>query len=469
MGKAVQPSRNLEREIGEIVWLVDSEHLYDTTNIELKIQPDRLCEIDRKKQQCRDIGSGLGNFMGEDANPGTAKPQGNATGAPQPASQSGVATDRAAKSDAPNGESTRNQDQKPPATPQRRSIFIVAAIVALGILGFLGWLLFIGGDTAETHIELMGNIDVRQVNLAFKVDGRIDSLAVDEGDSVKTNDIIAMLDKHYFNDELRVLRAKRDNLAASVAKLEHGSRPQEIAQARAQTADRESALVKAKEDFHRAEGLVEKGGVSRQDFDRYHFALDSAQAQFNSAKESQRLVEIGPRQEDIDFAKALLNEQDATIAQSERRLGDADLVAPNDGIILTRARERGAIVQPGETVFALTLNSPVWARTYVNERDLGLIAPNLPVNVVTDSAPERPYFGNIGFISPTAEFTPKAVETRELRTDLVYRLRVVVDNPDGGLRQGMPVTIRVQLSQPRRRTFWEQVHYRVRSRLHMSH
>ena len=310
-------------------------------------------------------------------------------------------------------------------------------------------------DTEETHLELMGNIDVRQVNLAFKVEGRIETLAVDEGDAAKAGDVIATLDKRYFNDDLRVLRAKRDNLAASVAKLEHGSRPQEIAQAQAQSADKEAALIKAREDYHRARSLVDKGGVSRQEFDRYQSTLESAEAQYKAALESQRLVEIGPRQEDIDVARAFLAEQDATIAQSERRLADADLVAPNDGVILTRARERGAIVQPGETVFTLTLTSPVWVRTYVNERDLGLIHPDMPATVVTDSAPARPYAGKIGFISPTAEFTPKSVETRELRTDLVYRLRVVVDNPDRGLRQGMPVTVRLPLAEPRKKTFWE--------------
>ena len=364
----------------------------------------------------------------------------------------------------PTGQKSTGPSIRKTHRPPNR-ILIVLGLAVLIVLGWLGWFLLLSKEVSATDIELMGNIDVRQVNLAFKVDGRIDELAVDEGVAVNANDILASLDKRYFNDELKILRARRANLAANVAKLEHGSRPEEIAQARALTADREVAVVKAKEDFHRAEALVNKGGISRQDFDRYHSAVDSAEAQLKAAKESQHLVEIGPRQEDIDVAHALLSEHDALIAQSERRLADADLVAPNDGVILTRARERGAIVQPGETVFALTLTSPVWVRTYVSERDLGLISPDMTVTVITDSGPDRPYSGKIGFISPTAEFTPKTVETRELRTDLVYRLRVVVDNPDGGLRQGMPVTVRVQLTHPRPKTFWEQTRELFRSRL----
>lgn len=328
---------------------------------------------------------------------------------------------------------------------RNRGLTAVILLVLLVGLCAVGWSLYSERETERTHIELMGNIDVRQVNLAFKVEGRIESLAVDEGSLVKANDVIATLDKRYFNDELRILKARRSNLAANLAKLEHGSRPEEIAQARALTADKDAALLRAREDYHRAEALVNKGGVSRQEFDRYQSVLESAEAQQKATKESQRLVEIGPRPEDIEIARAQLLEQDAMIQQSERRLTDADLIAPNSGIILTRAREKGAIVQPGETVFTMTLDSPVWVRTYANERDLGKIQPDMAVQVFTDSAPNRPYPAKIGFISPTAEFTPKTVETRELRTSLVYRLRVIVDNPDGGLRQGMPVTVRVPL------------------------
>lgn len=108
-------------------------------------------------------------------------------------------------------------------------------------------------------------------------------------------------------------------------------------------------------------------------------------------------------------------------------------------------------------MFTLTLTTPVWVRTYVNEPDLGFVQPGMAAAVTTDSAPGRPYRGHVGFISPTAEFTPKAVETRELRTDLVYRLRVIVDNPDGGLRQGMPVTVRLALPGPRPKPFGRRV------------
>jgi HlyD family secretion protein len=314
------------------------------------------------------------------------------------------------------------------------------------------------GEVQE-QLVLQGNIDVRQVNLAFKVDGRIETLAVDEGDAVRAGRVVATLDKRYFEDDLRLARARRDNAAATLARLEHGSRPEEIAQARAQLALQEATLQRARANLQRAEMLAPGGGISKEDVDVRGEAVKVAEANVSYARQALRLAEIGPRQEDIDAARAQVAEQRATVIQSERRLADSDLVAPNNGIILTRAREKGAIVQAGETVFTLTLDSPVWVRTYVNECDLGLIRPDMPAEVTTDTAPGQPYAGHVGFISPTAEFTPKTVETRELRTDLVYRLRVVVDNPDGGLRQGMPVTVRLPLSRPRPRTFLERLRH----------
>jgi HlyD family secretion protein len=321
---------------------------------------------------------------------------------------------------------------------------LVALVLVAGLAGG-AWYYLVHRAQDESHLVLQGNIDVRQVNLGFKVDGRIETLAVDEGDAVRAGQVIATLDKRYFHDDLRSARARRDNAAANLARLEHGSRPEEIAQARAQTADKEATLARARADFERAKQLVGLGGISKEDYDLRQAALGVAEAQVKSARESQRLVEIGPRQEDIDVGRAQLAEQNAIVVQSERRLADSDLVAPNDGTILTRAREKGAIVQAGETIFTLTLASPVWVRTYVNERDLGRIQPNMAAEVRTDST-DKVYHGFIGFISPTAEFTPKTVETRELRTDLVYRLRVIVDNPDGGLRQGMPVTVILDLN-----------------------
>jgi len=376
--------------------------------------------------------------------------------APSDAAEPGLAAAGGRSTIAPRG-TVADQASEPPRR-RRPWGWLLLALVMMGGLTGGAWYVFVREGEEETYLELQGNIDVRQVNLSFKVEGRIETMAVDEGDTVKAGQVVATLDKRYFEDELRVARARRANLAAALARLEHGSRPEEIAEARAQTAAREATLAQAKGDYARYKELEKTpGAVSKQDVDKYAAQLAVAEADAKYAHESQRLAEIGPRIEDIDAARASLAQEKASIIQSERRLADSNLVAPHDGFILTRSREIGAIVQAGETVFTLTLTTPVWVRTYVNERDLGLVRPGMPASVASDTAPDRPYSAQIGFISPTAEFTPKTVETREIRTNLVYRLRVVVNNPDGGLRQGMPVTARMRLPQPRRLTLWQRL------------
>ena len=332
----------------------------------------------------------------------------------------------------------------PPAPSRWGRRFLILVLLCAAAGGGL-WYYLGQRPHDDSRLDLQGNIDVRQVNLGFKVDGRIATLAVDEGDTVAAGQVIATLDKSYFEDDLRLARARKESTAANLAKLENGSRPEEIAQARAQLGQQQATLVRARQDFTRANRLLRSGAIGREEFDQYESAQGVAEANVKYAQETLRLAEIGPRAEDIQAARAQLAQQQAALIQSERRLADSDLIAPGSGTILTRAREKGAIVQAGETVFTLTLTSPVWVRTYVNERDLGRIEPDMVADVRTDSAPDKVYRGKIGFISPTAEFTPKTVETRELRTNLVYRLRVIVDNPDGGLRQGMPVTVTLNL------------------------
>lgn len=322
----------------------------------------------------------------------------------------------------------------------RKSAGFGIAAVVLVLIVWGGLIGFRSGDTGV--ITLTGNVDVRQVNLGFKVAGRIAQMKVDEGDRVTAGTSVASLDKSYFEDELRLARARVAAQSAVVARLKNGTRPEEIAQARAIVAEREAAVALAEATLNRQQGLAERGVSPHQRHDEATAGSEQARAALKSARESLRLAELGPRQEDIEAAKSQLEAENALLAQAERRLVDADLVAPNDGVILTRVREPGAIVGVGETIYAVTIVAPVWVRTYIAEPDLGRVRPGLQAEVRTDGG--KIYSGQIGFVSPVAEFTPKSVETEELRTSLVYRLRVVVGGETAGLLQGMPVTVLVK-------------------------
>lgn len=323
----------------------------------------------------------------------------------------------------------------------RRKIIVLAlAGLCLAAAGAWGWM----RETAvEGALVLQGNVEVRQVNVGFKVPGRIAKLLVDEGDTVTEGQILAVLDKVYFEEALAQIKAQREQSAANVAKMVAGNRPEEIAQSEAQLAERDATLLNAKITLDRAEKLLKTAVGSQKTYDDALAAYRQADAQLNSARAALRLMKIGYRNEDIDLAKAQLAEKDAAVAVAERNLADATLVAPSKGVILSRVREAGAIVNASDTVLVESLTTPVWVRSYVSEMDLGRIRPGEEVVLTYDTPGAKPLKGRIGFISTTAEFTPKTVETRELRTALVYRLRVVADDPDGVLRQGMPMTITV--------------------------
>ncbi len=302
----------------------------------------------------------------------------------------------------------------------------------------LGW-----SGTEAGDLTLYGNVDIRQVQLGFRVSGRIAGMKVEEGDAVHRGQTLATLDAGPYQDSVHAAEAQVTALKAAFDKLVAGPRPAEIDQARAVHEERTAELQLAQQAFDRARQLRPSDAISQADLDQAAANRAAATARLSSARESLRLLEEGSRAEDIAVARANLEAAEASLAGARTALADTELKAPADAIVLSRVREPGSIISPSDTVYVLSLAERVWVRTYIGEPMLGLIRPGMHVEVLSDSAPDKPYSGHIGFISPVAEFTPKSVETPELRTDLVYRLRVIVDDADPGLRQGMPVTVRI--------------------------
>ena len=325
----------------------------------------------------------------------------------------------------------------------KKRIIGLLVVLALGAGGVSLYQRQAGGG-ARGGLVLFGNVDIRQVNLGFRVGGKLARLAFDEGDAVKAGDVLAVLDGEPYTNQLASAAAQVASLKARLALREAGNRPQEVAQARALVAEREVTARNAEVLFQRSEEMLAIKAVSRQERDNAEAAGREAAARLTSARENLGLLEAGFRVEDIAQAKADLQQAEAAVAVADLALKDTVLTAPSAGVVLTRAQEVGTILPPGATVFTVSLREPVWVRAYVAEPDLGRIHPGTKVAVTSDGRPGKPYAGTVGYISPRAEFTPKTVETRDLRTALVYRLRVVVTNADEGLRQGMPVTVRVE-------------------------
>lgn len=325
------------------------------------------------------------------------------------------------------------------AKPRLILIAAAGAIVALGTA-------FVIHGKGSKELTLYGNIDIREVTIGFRVPGRIATLGVDEGDAVHAGQELARLDTTPLTLELNEAKASAGSAAARAELLRAGARPQEVEQARANVAERQAALANAEATLARQLELKGSGAVAAHVYEDALAARDQARARLHAATQTLSQLQSGSRREEIAEAEANRARATAAAAQAEQRLSDAVLRAPADGIVLTRAVEPGAILAAGTPVYTLSLQRPVWARIYVSEPDLGRTPPGREVLVYTDGRPDKPYHGRIGFVSPTAEFTPKNVETPELRTALVYRARVIVSDPDAELRQGMPVTVRLAAS-----------------------
>lgn len=323
-------------------------------------------------------------------------------------------------------------------TKQRIGLLVGAAAIVAGIAWFT-----LSRSGRPEPLVLYGNVDIRAVTLGFRVAGRVDKVVVDEGDAVKAGQDLARLDPLPLQLAADEAAANAAAAAARAELLQSGFRPEEIAQAQATVAERRSTLANAEQQLVRQQELRGTGAVAQRVFDDALSARDQARARLGMAEAALAQAQRGYRRQEVVEANANAARANASASQARQHVTDAVLRAPADGVVTTRSVEPGAIVAVGTPALTLTLAAPVWVRVYVAEPDLGRLAPGSDVSVYTDSRPDHPYHGRVGFVSPTAEFTPKNVETADLRTSLVYRSRIVVGDADSGLRQGMPVTVRL--------------------------
>ena len=333
-----------------------------------------------------------------------------------------------------------------------RKTIVLIFLLGVGIGIYFGWKHVTTVKLQEENdiLTLYGNVEIRRVNLGFRVPGRISEILFAEGDAIKKGEIIAQLDREPYEDVLAVAAAQVEGAEANCLRLEAGNRPQEIEQARATLNERMASLKVLESDVLRTKRLYESNTVTLQEFETVTARRDEADARKDLAAENLNLLRDGFRKEDIAIGKAQLSEAKANLKKAQTALADTVLLCPNDGILLTRVEEVGSVVNAGQIIATLSLKDAVWVYVYVPGPQLGKLAPGMKAEIVTDTRPDNPYQGHVGYISPEAEFTPKNVETTELRTSLVYRVRIIAENPDDGLRQGMPVTVKLLTAQQRR-------------------
>jgi len=332
--------------------------------------------------------------------------------------------------------------------PMNRTGLIAGLVLGAVVLGGAGWWLTHQHKPA-TEIVLYGNVDLRQVELAFNGSERIAQVLAAEGDRVTKGQVLARLDTGRLAPEAAQANAQVAAQQQVVDKLHDGSRPEEIDQAKANVTAATADARDARAKYDRLQVLSQTSAgraLSRQDLDDAKSAADQASAKLAVNQQALRLDLIGPRKEDIAQAEAQLQGYRAQSALLQSELGDAVLTAPMNATVRSRLVEPGEMASPQKPAFSLAITDPKWVRAYVTEAELGDVHPGMKASVTADAFPKRSFAAWVGFISPVAEFTPKTVQTTDLRTSLVYEIRVFVTDPGDDLRLGMPATVHLPLA-----------------------
>ncbi len=382
---------------------------------------------------------------------------------------------------------------------QKRIIAVIVVVLVLiaAVLYFLNR----NERNQSDQIVVSGNIELTEVNIAFKTAGRLIERSVDEGDVVKKGQVIARLDrdqllaqrdrekaglqsaKSQFAQAETALAWQRGNQAAELdqrraelasyqarlQELKSGSRPEEILEAKATVDSAQAEYDRAKRDWERAQTLYKNDDISTAQYDQYRSRWENADAMLKQIKERQALVLAGPRKEQIEAAEAQVEraraalkmaesnaleikrrEQELPLRQAETARAGANLAliesqisdtvasSPVDGIVLVKAADVGEVLAAGTTVVTIGDIEHPWLRAYINETDLGRVKLGTRAKVTTDSYPGKEYEGRVSFIASEAEFTPKQIQTQEERVKLVYRIKIDLANPDHELKSNMP-------------------------------
>ncbi len=328
---------------------------------------------------------------------------------------------------------------------KRRRAVVIAGVVVLGAMGlWFGGLK--NGDQAD-GLTAAGTVEATEARLGFQAAGRIDSVAVREGDHVTAGAVLAVLDGEEW-------RARRAQAAAQVAaarallrEMERGFRREEIAQVRAARDAARQRLADAERDLARTERLYQGGAVSREAYDKAALAVEVATSQHAQADEQLKLTEAGPRPERIEAQRAQLAQAQGARDATEAALANTRVAAPFDGVVTVRHHEPGEIVAPGIAVLTIMNPADRWVRIYVKENRIGAVRLGSPATITSDTYPGREYEGEVVFIASEAEFTPKSVQTTEERVKLVFAVKVrIVGDPGQELKPGMPADVRLQLA-----------------------
>ena len=327
-----------------------------------------------------------------------------------------------------------------------KKIIIAGIVVMVVIVAITAYWVMNKDEDSVNELTLYGNVDIRQVSLAFEGSGRIKALNVQEGDRVQEGQVLAVLDTQALDIQAKQAQAQLVVQQQAVDEQDAGTRPEEIAQAKAQVVSVQAQLDKATKDLQRYQALFNSTGgkaISKQEIDGAQSNVNTAIASVKERQANLVLLEKGARKEDRTAAKAQVDVTKANLDLMQYKIAQSQLRSPVNAVVRARLQEVGDMTTAQKTVYTLALTNPKWVRVYANEADLSEIKIGSTAQVIRDSKPSQPIQGTIGYISSVAEFTPKTVQTEDIRTTLVYEVRVYVQDLNDQLKMGQPVTAKM--------------------------
>ncbi len=323
----------------------------------------------------------------------------------------------------------------------------IAAIIAVLLIIIAAAVWYFNKDQkSDQALTLFGNVDIRQVSLAFEQSGRIQQMNAQEGDHIQKGDVLAKLNTDALNIQLQQAEAQLKVQQQTVIEQDAGTRPEQLAQAEAQLASAKAQFDKAEKDLKRLQVLFHDTAgqaISKQELDYAQSNQATAAASVKEKTANLALLKNGARSEDREAAKAQFDASKANLDLIRYQIQQSVLTAPVNAVVRARLQEAGDMTTAQKPVYTLALTNPKWVRVYANEKDLNAIQMGAAAQVIRDSQPNHPIDGKIGYISSVAEFTPKTVQTEDIRTTLVYEVRVHVNDPQDALKMGQPVTVKI--------------------------
>ena len=324
--------------------------------------------------------------------------------------------------------------------------YLLGILVIAAIAGLFVYLLTREKEGGNPYLKVSGNIETTEVDVGFKIPGRIVSISVQEGDWVEKEKVLAKLDGEDLRQRFELAQATLRSAQARLTKLLTGSRPEEIREAEASFQQAQFDFGNKEAHYERMKVLFEKGVMPKETLDNAETGFKVARAMMQRAQENFQLVKKGPRNEDIEDAKAQVEQAQASLRLTETQLSYTVLHSPIPGVVLVKSGETGEVVNPGTSILTIADIESVWLKAYIPEPDLSRIKWGQEVSITTDLKPQKIYKGKISFISSQAEFTPKQIQTEKERVTLVYRIKIDIPNPDRELKPGMPADGKILLT-----------------------